>query len=171
MQTVAGSTKARRPSPGRSLGAAAATKAAPNPAVAEAWRARRRLPSSCCNLRRSVAGSTPNSIAPIRVNGGFIIAKSRLGRRAVMPSATPCVPLPLPDTFCAPLVAIPVASGDRANCTTASSSPRKSREPSATLSPDAPRGITYRFIRSNCTSGLSIARLVAAKWMADSCTS
>ena len=36
VQTVSGSTRARRPSPGRSLGAAVATKAAPSPAVADA---------------------------------------------------------------------------------------------------------------------------------------
>ena len=46
VQTVAGSTRARRPSPGRSLGDAAATKAAPSPAVADACRDLRRRESS-----------------------------------------------------------------------------------------------------------------------------
>ena len=50
-------------------------------------------------------------------------------------------------------------------------SPRKSREPRETFDPSDPRGITYRFMRSNWMSVLSMARLVAAKCTAESCTS
>ena len=46
VHTVAGSTRANRPSPGRNFGAAAATKAAPSPAVADACLDFRRRESS-----------------------------------------------------------------------------------------------------------------------------
>ena len=98
-----------------------------------------------------------------------MMARSRSGSVAVTPSSAPREPSP--DTLDASLVATSVLSEERANWTAASLSPRKSREPSDTFEPSTPSGITYRFMRSNWMSGLSMARLVAAKWTAESCTS
>lgn len=103
VHTVSGSTRARRPSFGRILGTAAATKADPSPAVADALLtgprlfALRRRESSFWSFRRSVQGKLPKSRFPPteRVKGGFIIAKSRVGREAVSPSSTPLSPRPV----------------------------------------------------------------------------
>ena len=145
VHTVRGSTRAMRPSPGRSLGAAVATKAAPSPAVADACRDFRRRESSFCSLRRSAGGRLPNSRLPPteRVNGGFMMARSRSGRVAVTPCRAPCEPPP--NTLPVSLICrafTPIESGDSANCTATSSPPIKSSEPSDTFEPSAPSDMT-----------------------------
>ena len=145
VHTVSGSTRANRPSPGRSFGAAVATKAAPSPAVADACLDFRRRESSFCSLRRSDAGRLPNSRLPPteRVNGGFMMARSRSGSVAVTPCRAPREPLPY--TLSVSLIrpaAVPIDSGDSANCTAASPLPRKSSEPRETFDPSAPSAMT-----------------------------
>ena len=103
VHTVAGRTRAKRPSPGLSRGEAVATKAAPSPAVADACLVFRRRDSSFWSFARSACGRLPNNMLPPteRVNGGFMMAKSKSGSFAVSSRG------PLPVTFPVLLVISP----------------------------------------------------------------